>query len=68
MAAIELAVFRRQCLDPRIPDVSTLPGAVAAWQGDCTTERVRVDWHCTTTDARVHLTRLSPMLDRVKTP
>jgi len=67
MAEIELGVLRRQCLDRRIPDFSTLQGEVAAWQGDRNAERVRVDWQCTTADARVKLKRLYPILDPVKT-
>jgi hypothetical protein len=33
-AAIELGVWRRQCLDRRIPDFATLTDEVAAWQSD----------------------------------
>ena len=66
MAEIELGVLRRQCLDRRIPDFSTLQGEVTAWQDDRNAERVRVDWPFTTADARVKLKRLYPMLDPVK--
>jgi hypothetical protein len=67
MAEIELGVLRRQCLDRRIPDFSTLQSEVAAWQGDRNAERVRVDWQFTTADARVKLKRLYPILEPVKT-
>jgi hypothetical protein len=67
MAEIELGVLRRQCLDRRMPDFSTLQGEVAVWQGDRNAEPVRVDWQCTTADARVKLKRLYPILDLVKT-
>jgi len=66
MAEIELGVLRRQCLDRRIPDFSTLQGEVTAWQDDRNAERVRVDWPFTTADARVKLKRLYPILDPVK--
>ena len=66
-AEIELSVLRRQCLDRRMPDFSTLQGEVAVWQGDRNAEQVRVDWQFTTADARVKLKRLYPILDLVKT-
>jgi DDE superfamily endonuclease len=65
MAAIALGVVRRQCLDRRLPDFSTLPGEVAAWQRDRNTLQVKVDWQCTTAEARVTLTRRYPILDPV---
>jgi hypothetical protein len=67
MAEIELGVLRRQWLDRRLPDFSTLQGEVAAWQRDRNAEQVRVDWQFTTADARVKLKRLYPILDPVKT-
>ena len=67
MAERELGVLRRQCLDRRMPDFSTLQGEVAAWQDDRNAEQVRVDWQFTTADARVKLKRLYPILDPVKT-
>jgi len=66
MAEIELGVVRRQCLDRRIPDFSTLTGEVAAWQHDRNTVQVKVDWQFTTAEARVKLQRLYPILDPVK--
>ena len=66
MAEIELGVVRRQCLDRRIPDFSTLTGEVAAWQRDRNTLQVKVDWQFTTAEARVKLKRLYPILDPVK--
>jgi hypothetical protein len=66
MAEIELGVVRRQCLDRRIPDFSTLTGEVAAWQRDRNTVQVKVDWQFTTAEARVKLKRLYPILDPVK--
>jgi hypothetical protein len=65
-AAIELGVLRRQCLDRRIPDFSTLTDEVAAWQSDRNAVQVKVNWQFTTTDARVKLKRLYPMLEPVK--
>ena len=66
MAEIALGALRRQCLDRRIPDFSTLTGEVAAWQSDRNAAQVQVDWQFTTADARVKLKRLYPILEPVK--
>jgi hypothetical protein len=66
MAEIELGVVRRQCLDRRIPDFSTLTAEVAAWQSDRNAAQVQVNWQFTTADARVKLKRLYPILEPVK--
>ena len=67
MAEIALGVLRRQCLDRRIPDFTTLPGEVAAWQGGRNAVQGQVNWQLTTAAARVKLKRLYPTLDPVKT-
>jgi len=66
MAEIELGVVRRQCLDGRIPDFSTLTDEVTAWQSARNAAQVKVNWQFTTADARVNLKRLYPMLEPVK--
>jgi hypothetical protein len=66
MAEIELSVLGRQCLDQRIPDMTTLAAEVAAWTRDRNKKQVRVDWQFTTADARVKLKRLYPVLEPIK--
>jgi len=55
MAEIALGVWRRQGLDRRIPDFTTLQGEVAAWQGGRNAVPVQVNWQLTTADARVKI-------------
>jgi hypothetical protein len=65
-AAIARGGLRRQGLDRRIPDLATWTDEVAAWQRDRNAGQVTVTGPGTTTDARVKLQRLSPMLEPVK--
>ena len=60
VAECELSVLARQCLDRRIPDLTTLTQEVAAWERDRNAAEVTIDWHFTTADARVKLKRLYP--------
>lgn len=60
MAEIELSVLSKQCLDRRIPDVSTLRDEVAAWEAPRNDQHATINWRFTTRDARVKLTRLYP--------
>jgi hypothetical protein len=62
IAEIELSVLGRQCLDRRIPDLTTLQAEVATWQARRDAEGGRVDWRFTTQDARHKLKRLYPSL------
>lgn len=66
MAASARGVVRQPWLDRRIPDVATVTDEVAAWQRDRHAAPVQVNWPFTTADARVKLTRLSPILEPVK--
>ena len=63
MAEIELSVLSRQCLERRIPDLSTLKTEVAAWQELRNREKTWIDWRFTTADARVKLHRLYPSIN-----
>lgn len=65
MAEIELGVLGRQCLDQRIPDLETLTTEVTAWNEHRDEQQVRVNWQFTTTDARIKLKRLYPVLDPI---
>jgi DDE superfamily endonuclease len=60
IAEIELSVLSRQCLDRRVPDVTTLQAEVAAWENRRNQAAIPVDWRFTTEDARIKLKRLYP--------
>jgi DDE superfamily endonuclease len=62
MAESELSVLSSQCLDRRIPDPLTLAAEVVAWQCDRNQNHTKADWQFTTTDARIKLKRLYPLL------
>lgn len=63
VAAMELRVLARQCLDRRIPDQETLRPEVAAWEQQRNAAVVKVDGQFTTADARVKLKRLHPTIE-----
>lgn len=63
MAEIELSVLARQCLDRRMPDRETVTREVAAWEAERNARRVIADWRFTTTDARIRLKRLYPIVE-----
>lgn len=58
MAEIELSVLSRQCLDRRIPDQATLRQEAGAWAARRNAAQATIDWHFTTPEARVKLTKL----------
>ena len=62
MAECELSVLSRQCLDQRIPDKDTLTMHINTWQSQRNKTNTKADWHLTTADARIKLTRLYPTL------
>lgn len=62
MAEISLSVLERQCLSRRIADVETLEREVSAWQVRRNAEAVTIRWQFTTTDARVKLRQLYPVV------
>jgi hypothetical protein len=64
MAEVELAVLSSQCLDRRIPDITTLTAEVAAWEQERNRTATAIDWRFTTQDARVRLKRLYPSHDQ----
>jgi uncharacterized small protein (DUF1192 family) len=63
MAEIELSVLSQQCLDQRIADKVTLKQEVAAWQTERNDKGTTVDWRFTTSDARLKLKRLYPLIN-----
>jgi transposase len=64
MAEIELSVLSRQCLDRRIPDVTTLLTEVQAWETKRNAEGGGIDWRFTTADARIKLKKLYPSIQK----
>ena len=62
MAESELSVVARQCLDRRIPDIKTLITEIAAWESDRNKHNAKADWQFTSTDARIKLKQLYPLL------
>jgi len=60
MAEIALNMLSRECLDRRIPDISTLKGETAAWERDSNASNKSVNWRFTTEDARIKLKKLYP--------
>ncbi len=58
MAASELGVLASQCLDRRIPDKTTLIGAVAAGKARRNKPHSKADWQFTTAAARIRLKHL----------
>lgn len=63
MAEIELAALGRQCLDRRIADLGQLQREAGAWERGRNAKSVRVNWRFTTTNARIKLRRLYPLID-----
>ena len=62
MAEIELSVLKGQCLDRRIPDMTTMQAEVAAWKRDQNNSSKKINWQFTTPDARIKLKRLYPKI------
>ena len=63
MAEIELSVLGRQCLSRRIDNVGDLRREVQAWETARDASATKVNWHFTTADARIKLSRLYPSID-----
>ena len=68
MAECELSVLARQCLKRRIKDIATLTQEAACWEQTRNAMQVKIDWQFTTTEARVKLKRLYPVLQELPTP
>lgn len=62
MAEIELSILSRQCLNRRIPDLTTLREEVTSWCEERNRKETWIDWRFTTEDARIKLKRLYPSL------
>jgi hypothetical protein len=62
IAECELSALQRQCLSPRLPDIDTVRRNLAAWERQRNTRQVTIDWRFTTSDARIKLRRLYPVV------
>jgi hypothetical protein len=62
MAEIELSVLARQCLNRRLGDRATMEREVAAWVATRNSASSSIDWQFTTSDARITLKRLYPVV------
>ena len=63
IAEIELSAMSAQCLGQRhIPDLSLLNMELAAWHVQRSFKQKGVDWQFKTTDARIKLKRLYPVI------
>jgi hypothetical protein len=62
IAECELSILARQCLNRRIQDKTTLQEETAGWEADRNSAQVGVDWQFTTSDARIKLKRLYPVV------
>jgi hypothetical protein len=60
MAECAFAVLTEQCLDRRIPHITTLCQEITAWQAARNHHHTRINWRFNTTDARITLKRLYP--------
>ncbi len=62
MAEIELSVFSRQCLNRRIGDCTIFQRLATTWSNQRNRSGATVDWQFTTTDARIKLKHLYPII------
>ena len=62
IAENELGALTRQCLDRRIPDIETLRKETKAWEVKRNALQKGVDWQFTTSDARIRLKHLYPVI------
>ena len=62
MAEIEFSALSRQCLNRRIPTQEKLIQEICAWENARNNSGVKCDWQFTTTDARIKLRKLYPIV------
>ena len=62
IAEIELSCLTRQCLGRRIADLDVLNAELDAWTHATNADKRQVDWQFTTSDARIKLRHLYPVL------
>ena len=62
IAEIELSALNSQCLRRRIPSIDVMRNEIVAWQKNRNNRGAPINWHFTTNEARIKLTRLYPKL------
>jgi len=62
MAEIELSILGRQCLDRLLGSLEEVQAEVSAWQHARNQVPVKIDWQFTTSDTRIKLKRLYPVV------
>ncbi len=62
MAEIELSALNGQCLDRRIPNLITMQSYIAAWESYRNNRQSKINWHFSTSNARIKLKHLYPNL------
>jgi hypothetical protein len=63
IAECELSALTRQCLNRRIPDLSTLNNESKIWEHQRNKSQKGVEWRFSTNDARIKLKSLYPKLE-----
>jgi hypothetical protein len=63
MAEIEISVLGRQCLAERMENISRLETEAIAWAEDRNAKCAKVDWQFTSSDARIKLKNLYPLIE-----
>jgi len=62
MAEISISLLARQCINRRIPDLTMLNNEINAWCVYQNTTLSPINWQFTTSDARIKLRRLYPLI------
>ena len=62
MAKIELNVLMGQCLAGRIPDIKIVEKQAEAWKIARNNKNAKINWQCSTENARIKLKRLYTIL------
>jgi len=60
---IEFSVLSRQCLDRRIPSKEQLSEQITIWKDQRNAQKATVNWRFSSTDARVKLGSLYPIVE-----
>ncbi len=63
MAEIEIGIMSRQCLSDYLANKDKIEAEVLAWCTKRNSNYSKVDWQFTTSDARIKLKRLYPIID-----
>lgn len=63
MAEIEIGIMSRQCLSDYLASKDKIESEVLAWCKKRNSNNSKVDWQFTTSDARIKLKRLYPIID-----